>query len=174
MNQQDIQELQAVREYPSVSILLPVYPQSADNRHQTPIRVKNLLREAEDRLLKEFDKRDIEPLQAQLGELAAQIDYDRRAFGLALFANANDARLFYLPFPVAERVMVNHTFATRDLVIARYRSPRYRVLSLTEKSAHLYEGALGQLHEVERGGLSSGGTERPRGWETGCPRFGFD
>jgi len=153
MNHQDIQELQAIREYPSVSILLPVYSESADNRQQTPIRVKNLLREAENRLLKEFSKRDIAPLQSRLGELAEEIDYERGASGLALFANANFARLFYLPFAVAERVAVNHTFATRDVVIAYHRSPRYRVLSLTEKSAHLYEGVRDQLQEVERGGF---------------------
>ena len=151
MNRQDIEELQAVHHYPSVSILLPVYRESSDNRQQTPIRVKNLLRAAEERLLKEFSGRDIESLQSNLEALAEQIDYARGTSGLALFANADVARFFYLPFSVTERVVINQTFAIRDLVIALHRHPRYRVLSLSEKSAHLYEGVGDELHEIENG-----------------------
>ncbi len=149
LSQEDIRELQEQRDYPSVSILLPVYAASAEDRHQTPIRVKNLVREAEERLLKEFARRDIAELLDRLHGLAAGIDYERGAFGLALFANSAYAKLFYLPFLVEERVCVNHAFATRELVLARHRSPRYHVLSLTEKAAYFYDGVRDRLREVE-------------------------
>lgn len=149
LTQEDIRELQEQRDYPSVSILLPVYAASPDNRQQTPIRVKNLVRDAEDRLLKEFARRDLEALLERLHGLAADVDYNHSAFGLALFASASYARSFSLPFPVEERVCINHTFATRDLVLARHRSPRYHVLSLTEKAAHFYDGVRDHLREVE-------------------------
>ncbi len=145
----EIAQLQAQRDYPSVSILLPIYGNAPDERQQTPIRVKNLLRQAEERLLKEFPARDIAPLLDRLHAMVTEVDYDHGTHGLAIFASANFARFYYLPFPVDERLGINHHFATRDLIIARSRSSRYFVLSLTEKSAHLYEGVRDQLREIE-------------------------
>jgi hypothetical protein len=141
--------LQQQHEYPSISILLPIYPNSPDDRQQTPIRVKNLMREAEDRLKKEFTQRDIAPVLERLTNLGTDIDYDHGTQGMAIFVNANFARIFYLPFSVEERVAINHGFATRDLVIAKHRSTRYFVLSLTQKVAHLYEGMRDHLREIE-------------------------
>ncbi len=69
MKSQDLAQLQAHKEYPSVSILLPVYADAPDSRQQTPIRVKNLVRQAEERLHAEFSDRDLEPLHARLREL---------------------------------------------------------------------------------------------------------
>ena len=145
----EIAQLQAQRDYPSVSILLPIYGNAPDERQQTPIRVKNLLRQAEERLLKEFPARDIAPLLDRLHAMTNEVDYDHGTHGLAIFANAGFARFYYLPFAVDERVSINHTFATRDLIVARSRSTRYFVLSLTEKNAHLYEGVRDHLREIE-------------------------
>ena len=74
MNQQDLQELQAIRGYPALSILLPTHRKDPEKR-QDPIRVKNLVREATDRLLAEFSRREVSPLLARLNYLVAQIDY---------------------------------------------------------------------------------------------------
>ncbi len=145
----EIAQLQAQRDYPSVSILMPIYGNAPDERQQTPIRVKNLLRQAEDRLLKEFPAREIAPLLERLHNLIGEVNYDHGTHGLAIFANAEFARFYYLPFPLDERVCVNHTFATRDLLVARSRSARYFVLSLTEKVSHLYEGVRDHLREIE-------------------------
>jgi len=145
----EIAQLREQRDYPSVSIFVPIYGTAPDERQQTPIRVKNLLREAEERLLKDSSARDQAPLLERLHGMAADIDYDRGTRGLALFASAGFSRFYYLPFPVDERVAINHTFATRDLVIARHRSTRYFVLSLTEKVARLYEGVRDHLREIE-------------------------
>jgi hypothetical protein len=149
MNPQEIAQLQAQTEYPSVSILMPIYAASPDNRQQTPIRIKNLLRQAEERLRAEFSERDLEPLHARLQDLATNVDSEQAAHGLALFASPGFSRMYYLPFPVQERVSVNHGFATRDLVQAHVQSPRYLALSLSEKTTHLLEGVRDHLREIE-------------------------
>lgn len=146
MNRQDIQRLQSMRGYPALSVLLPTHRTAPDNR-QDPIRVKNLVRQATDRLLAEFSRRDAEPLLARLEALAAQIDYRYTLDGLALFVNRDSASKFYLPFPVKERVIIDDTFATRDLVYALNDSPRYWVLVLSEKPTRLYEGLRDNLLE---------------------------
>lgn len=151
MNPTDISELQAVREYPSVSILLPTYRKAPDDLRQNPVRVKNLVRQTVDRLLTEFPKRDIQPLLEQLDSLTDQIDYDHPQNGLAIFANKNMGRLVYLPFQLQERVVVDETFATRNLVHARNRSKRYRVLTLSQEHARLFTAERDTLTEVTDG-----------------------
>jgi hypothetical protein len=152
MNRTDIRLLQSVRGYPALSILLPTHRRHPDNQ-QDPIRVKNLVNAAGERLLTEFSKREVEPLLERLEALTAEIDYQHALDGLALFVNHDFARKFYLPFSVKERVAVDETFATRDLIFALNRSPRYRALALSEQPTRLFEGALETLTEITGGGF---------------------
>lgn len=152
MNRSDLQLLQAMRGYPAVSILLPTHRTFPENR-QDPIRVKNLARQAVERLVAQFPKREIEPLLKRLEALVAEIDYNYALDGLALFVNQEIAGKFYLPFPLQEHVVVDQTFATRDLVYALNRSPRYWGLALGEQPARLFEGARDTLVEITRNGF---------------------
>jgi hypothetical protein len=147
MNRKDIQLLNALRGYPAVSILLPTHRSAPDNR-QDPIRVKNLVRQASERLLGEFSRREVEPLQARLEGLAQDVDYRHMLDGLALFANRDQAYSFTVPFPLEERVVIDETFATRDLVFALNRSTRYWALALSEQHTRLFEGLRDALTEV--------------------------
>jgi hypothetical protein len=153
MNRKDIQQLQSIREYPSVSIFLPIYRKSPEDQSQTPVRVKNLMREAEDRLLAEFSQRDVQPLLDRMTQLGEQIDYDHPQDGLALFINKDSARYFFLPMQAEERVVIDETFATRDLVLALNRDTRYFVLVLSERLTRLYQGSRDILEEVTNGGF---------------------
>ena len=152
MNQQDLEELQAIRGYPALSILLPTHRKDPEKR-QDPIRVKNLVREATDRLLAEFPRREVSPLLARLNYLVAQIDYRYTLDGLALFVNEDHAFKFQLPFRLKERVVVDETFATRDLVFVLNRSQRYWVLVLSEQPTRLYEGCRETLVEMTNDGF---------------------
>jgi Bacterial archaeo-eukaryotic release factor family 3 len=152
MNRNDVRLLQSIRGYPAVSILLPTHRTSPDNL-QDPIRVKNMVQQATERLLAEFSKRDVEPLLTRLESLVAHIDYRYTLDGLTLFVNRDLAREFYLPFTVKERMIIGETFATRDLVLALNRSPRYWVLVLSEKPTRLYEGLRDDLMQVAESGF---------------------
>lgn len=152
MNRTDIQLLQSIRGYPAISIMLPTHRTSPANR-QDPIRVKNLMSQAADRLLAEFSKREVEPVLARLDAIADEINYQHTLDGLAIFANKDFARKFYLPFEIRERVIIDETFATRDLVMALNRAQRYWVVALSEKPTRLFEGARDTLIEVESGGF---------------------
>jgi hypothetical protein len=152
MNRSDLQLLQSMRGYPALSILLPTHRTFPENR-QDPIRVKNLARQAVERLVAQFTKREIEPLLKRLEALVAEIDYEHALDGLALFVNQEIAGKFYLPFPLQERVVVDQTFATRDLVYALNRSPRYWVLALGEQPARLFEGTRDTLVEITGNGF---------------------
>ncbi len=152
MNRNDIRLLQQMRGHPALTITLPTHRTSPENK-QDPVRLKNLVTEATNRLLTDFDKRELAPLLQRLEQLAASVDFRATLDGLALYVNHDFARAFYLPFTLKERVVVDETFLTRDLVYALNHSPRYWVLALSEKPTRLYEGLRENLTEIADGGF---------------------
>jgi hypothetical protein len=152
MTRHDLDELQTVRNYPCLTITLPTHRTFPDNT-QDPIRVKNLVSDAEKRLLQEFSKREIAPLVERLDELAEHIDYKYALDGLVIAVNKDMARQFVLPFSLGERVVVDDTFFTRDLVNAFNRMRRYWVLSLSEQSTRLFLATREDLDEITTGGF---------------------
>ncbi len=147
MRRTDVLELMRYEAYPSVSILMPTHRTHPDNQ-QDPIRFKNLVEEARQRLVEEVGKRPSWPIMERLESLGEEIDSQYNEDGLALFANEEFGAWYRLPFPVDERVAVDKTFETRELLYALHRQPRYRVLVFSEQSGRLFEGAGGTLDEV--------------------------
>lgn len=143
----DLKELQSLVKVPALSILLPTYRNFPDNK-KDPIRVRNLVGEATERLSQEFSNRDIAPLLQRLEDLVNEIHYPHTLDGLALYVSHDFARLFYLPFPVPERIVIDQTFATRDLVYGLHRAQRYWVLLLSQSSTRLLAGTGETLEEV--------------------------
>jgi len=152
MNRHDLHELQDVHTYPCLTITLPTHRTRPDNK-QDPIRVKNLVTEGTNRLLGEFSKREVAPLIDRLTALVAAIDYEHTLDGLVLTVNRDMAREYVLPFTLGERVVVDETFFTRDLVHAFNRARRYWVLSLSEQSTRLYAATRDDLEEITTGGF---------------------
>lgn len=147
MNRAVIRILQSMRGFPAVSVLLPTHRTAPENR-QDPIRLKNLISEAGDRLAAEAPRPSAEMVVHRLEALAGEIDFRYTWKGLALFANPDFAARYDLPFAPESRVAVGDTFAIRDLVFAFNRTPRYRVLVLSEKPTSLYSGSAEGLLEV--------------------------
>ncbi len=168
MNRQEIMLLQRMRSMPSVTITMPTHRTSPDNK-QDPIRLKNLVVEATNRLLKDFSKREVEGVLKRLDGLASEIDHEHNLDGLALFVSKDLARAVRVPLTLKGRVEVGEGFATRDLVFAMNRTPRYWVLALSEKPTRLYEAARDDLIDVTTGAfpmthnLPGGATRLPGG-----------
>lgn len=152
MNQQDVRLLQQITGYPCLTITLPTHRTSPENQ-QDSLRLKNLVKEATNRLVSEFGKREVEALLKRLDYLTGTIDFRFTLDGLALFVNQDFARAFRLPFQIKEKVVIGETFFTRDLVYALNHSMRYWVLVLSEKPTRLYEGFNHELTEVEEAGF---------------------
>lgn len=152
MNRQDVLDLQSHRSHPSVSILLPTHRTSPDNKRD-PILLKNLATEATDRLVELLGKRDAAPMIRKLGAQVAAIDLRHTLDGMAIFVSDAHAGVYLLPVPLSPRVIIDDTFATRDLVFAMNRSPRYWVLALSEQPTRLFEGVRETLVEVRGGGF---------------------
>ncbi len=152
MNRHDVLLLQQIKQYPCVTITLPTHRTNPDNQ-QDPIRLRNLVSEASNRLLEEFSKREAANILARLEETANSVDHQHNLDGLALFVNEDIGFAHKLPFTVPARVIVDETFATRKLVLALNRTVRYWVLALSENTTRLYEATRDALVEVTSEGF---------------------
>jgi hypothetical protein len=142
----ELKRLQNHNDYPSISLLVPTHRTAPANQRDR-IVVKNLVAEGLKRLHDEFKKRDFASLVQNLSKLVDHVDWEHSLDGLALFVGRDVATAIHLPFRVKARVMIDATFATRDLVFTLNRAPRYRVLVLTEKPTRLFEATTNVLTE---------------------------
>lgn len=152
MNITKIHEIQSIKETPSTTITIPTHRNFPEIK-QDKIRIKNLTKQAADRLRKDYQKKDIEPLLSKLEHLVERIDYTNLLDGLLIFINNNYEEIVKLPFTLPERLVIGGSFFTRDLVFAMNRTIRYWVLVLSEKPTRLYEGTQADLIEITEGGF---------------------
>lgn len=121
-----------------ITIILNTHRTRPDNE-KDPISLKNLVKEAEERLYADENKRDAKVLVERLKDLASKIDHSHNLESLVLFVNEDIAQFVRLPITVENRVIIDHTFATRDLVRALHLETNYYVLVLSQQKVRLLE-----------------------------------
>ncbi len=90
---------------------------------------------------------------AQAGELMTGLDTTAEGLGrsdwpsVAVFASPSFTHGVELPTPARPRVVVDRTFATRDLVVGPARTTRYLVLTIDGGGARLLAGLADRLDE---------------------------
>ena len=136
LSKENVARIQQIHGYPAVSILLSVGPTATTTR----VRLAQLVQTATARLLSEFSRPDVQPLLDTLSDMAAHVDPGPGDEGMALFANRYLVATVVLPFPVRDRVVIDETFATRDLVHTLLRSPHFDVLVLGGDTTRLHRG----------------------------------
>jgi hypothetical protein len=83
--------------------------------------------------------------------MADTIDHNFNMKSLIVFANNDFADYTRLPVDVKDRVVIDNTFATRDLVRAMRQESAYYVLVLSRQNARLIEAFNGEVVD-EKGG----------------------
>lgn len=142
----DIHTLASVRDYPCVTVLLTTKPQIRMDLTDRA-RLDGLLRTVHSRLTQE-GVAHADTLVADLVQLADRLAEVPTDHGLALFATEHVLEYRHLPLEVEERVVVDPTFATRDIVASVQANPPYLLLLVDPDSARLFESYAGVLSEV--------------------------
>ena len=127
-----------------VSIIMNSHRSSPENR-QDGIRLKNLIAEADKRLLKQVNRELALNVSKNLHELANSIDHNKNLDSLILFANEDYMTYTTLPLSVEDRVVVDKTFATRDLIRALRKEATYYLLILSRQEARLVKAQNDRL-----------------------------
>ncbi len=141
-----VAELVAVQAFPSISILLATTPASSMTPRDAA-GLRQLVRQAAALL---HDRRILNAREflITLNALAESAINQPTSQALALFVNRAVQRTLHLPIPVRSRVVIEDTFATRDLIHALHRTPPHLTLLLQPYSAQLYEGTGDSLIPV--------------------------
>lgn len=122
-----------------VTIIMNTHRTKPDNQ-KDPLLLKNLVKEVEERLNNDYDKRFVWPIMEKLNELVEEIDHNYNQESLVIFVNDDGISEFTrLPIAVENRTVIDNTFATRDLVRATHLESNYYVLVLSRNEARMIE-----------------------------------
>lgn len=138
------------REGPSVSIFLPTHPAGAEIQ-QDPIRLKNLLGEAEEHLIGSGLRapeasRLLEPAQELLGD---DFFWQHQSAGLAIFLSSEVFRTYRPPLNFEELVVVADRFHIKPLLPLLSGDGRFYILALSQNEVRLFQGTRYNVSEVE-------------------------
>ena len=147
MNQALLTELQGLNAYPSVTILLTTTPGAAIGPADAA-QLDDLVEQADRRLTADVDLAVRVPIVETLRRLAASAATGRATRAVALCASPDHEAIVRLGRDVETRVVVDHTFATRDMVADANRTATFRVVTLSERVARLLVGDRERLVEV--------------------------
>ena len=123
---------------PCITIICPS-SRTIPESDQVPIRLKVLLREIEQRLQAEYDRSIADPLIERLRGAIETVDHRQLLEGFVLLVDRNINEKVDLPFPVEERIVIDRTFATREIIRANLSSLSYFILVLGLQRAMLIE-----------------------------------
>ncbi len=121
-----------------VTIIMNTHRTSPDNKKDA-LTLKNLMKEAETRLTADMNKRGGWNMIERLQKLAEKIDHTYNLDSLILFVNEDVAEFTRMAIPVEDRVIIDDTFATRDLIRSMRMETNYFVLVLSQKKVRLIE-----------------------------------
>lgn len=144
----DYPSLLADHEPPCLSLYQPTHRANPD-RLQDPIRFRNLVKELEASLARQYPAKEIAPLLAPFHELAGNDDFWTHPLdGVAVFAAQGLFRAYRLQRPVREMAIVAESFHTKPLMRILQSADRYQVLGLNRQGMRLFEGSRYALDEV--------------------------
>jgi hypothetical protein len=103
------------------------------------LQLRKLLKEADKRLYQYESQEKARLLSSRINDLAKQIRFENNLDCLILFVNEKVTKYLHLPIQVENRVIIDKSFATRDLVRLLHMKTNYFILVFSEHKARLIE-----------------------------------
>jgi hypothetical protein len=118
---------------------------------QDPIRFKDLVREAEERLYSlSLHAPEVKKLMEPAESILPHIQFPHhRSDGLAMFCSEEVFHYFLLPLTFKESVVVAHRFHVRPLLPLFSGDGRYYVLALSQNEVRLLQGSHFSISEID-------------------------
>ena len=150
LTRNNLKSLMEAHKGPCVSVFMPMH-RSGPETQQDPIRFKNLLREAEERLIARGLRT---PEAKELLEPAERLLQDglfrqHHSDGLAMFLSPEVFYYFLLPFVFEELVMVTDRFHIKPLLPLLSGDGRYFVLALSQNKIRLLQSTHYSVSELD-------------------------
>lgn len=124
---------------PCVTISLNTHRTHPDNV-KDELTLKNLLKEAKDRVSSEFDKRSVASLLEKIDQLASKIDVNYNLDSLHIFLSNDTEEIIKSAWTTTnEGVHISSNFTVRSLIKLYSRSENYLLMLLSQRGVQLYE-----------------------------------
>lgn len=131
-----IKKFKDIRTNCCITIAMNTNRTAPDNKKDSLV-LKNMVSIAEERVHMEYDKKFANDILIRLNELVETIDHSHNLDSLLVFVNETSAEYVRLPISLKTRVVIDKTFATRDLVRAEHEQITYYILVLNKSGARL-------------------------------------
>lgn len=133
---QKLEALANEKNTPCVTISLKTHRTHPDNA-QDVIQLKNLLKEAEDRVVNEFGRTSVAPLLEKLSGI--ELDENYNLDSLHIFISNDTKEIIKSPWPTqTNSVQISDTFGVRSLIKSLHRNEEYLILLLSQGGVSLY------------------------------------
>lgn len=135
---------------PSISLFLPTH-RTGQEIQQDPIRLKNLLRDAEHHFRNSgMGPREVrallQPAHALLNDSYFwQHQYD----GLAVFMAADDFHYYRLPFRVEELLIIARSYYVKPVLPLFTNNGHYYILAISQNEIRLFEGTRHSVGQID-------------------------
>lgn len=134
--QADVRRLARMTHPLSVSVLMSTTPATCMGPADV-VRLRALVREVDRRLADEPDRRAVARVRVHLAAALSAATAGATDHGVALLVSPVGTHVFHLRVKPADRVVVDPTFATRDLVRSAFEDPEFLMLVIDGRAARL-------------------------------------
>jgi hypothetical protein len=148
----ELEQLMRKEQQWCVSIYMPTH-RTGREAQQDPIRLKNLLGEAEKRLSDQgVGTRDVQQMLEPAAKLLLDSDFwQHQSDGLAIFITSNRVRRYRLPLNFEEFVAVMDHFHVKPLLPLFTGDGQFYILALSQNEVRLLNGTRYSVSEVDIG-----------------------
>jgi len=144
-----VRELIDDRGEPRVSIFLPTHERGPETQ-QDPIRLSNLLDEAERLLVDGANGRDPTAILAPARNLLRDEDFwQHQSRGLAVFLSPGGMRRYRVPLELREKVVVSDRFHVKPLLPLLTGDGRFHVLALSQARVRLFDVSRDSIRAID-------------------------
>ncbi len=132
-----------------VSIYMPTFKMSTETL-QNPIRFKNLMREAEEKLIANgMRPQDARDLLLPVQELDEYDFWQHQSDGLAIFISKHFFSYYIVPVDFQELVVVTDRFHLKPLMSLLTGDGQFYILALSQNLVRLFQGTRYGISEIE-------------------------
>lgn len=134
-----LEKLGAEKSTPCVSISLNTHRTHPENA-QDEVMLKNLLKEAEKRVIAEFGKRPVASLLEKIAAVSGEIDSNYNLDSLHIFLSNDTQEIIKSAWHLNEnKVHISEAFALRPVIKDYLRSEEYLIMHLSQGGVQLYK-----------------------------------
>ncbi len=151
LSRAELQALTQMSREPCVSIYLPTHEAGPQTR-QDPIRLKNLIGQAQERLVAEasWTETEAEAMLQPVTMLLEQPDFwQHQQQGLAIFCKPDFFQTYRLPLSFEALVVVTHRFHIKPLIRLLTNETEFLILAISQNQLRLFQATQYTIHAMD-------------------------